>query len=111
VCCEEMLAPWPTPNLKDNPQSAVRDCLFNIFAATLYIGGCSSIRNLRTRHAVVTGSHLSRDVILPCRNLPKFWRNVVLSFSSNNNTVILKLETAGAFEAVTKFCQMYDVIS
>jgi hypothetical protein len=29
--------------------SAVRDCIFNIFAATLHIGGSSSIRNLRTR--------------------------------------------------------------
>ena len=35
------------------------DCLFNIFAATLNIGGCSSFRNLRTCHAVVTRTHLS----------------------------------------------------
>jgi len=39
------------------PSSAVRDCLFNLFAATLLIGGRSSIHNLRTRHAVVTGTH------------------------------------------------------
>ena len=37
--------------------SAVRDRLFNLFAATLHIGGRSSIRNLRMRHAVVTGTH------------------------------------------------------
>jgi len=37
--------------------SAVHDCLFNLFAATLHKGGRSSIRNLRTRHAVVTGTH------------------------------------------------------
>jgi hypothetical protein len=49
----------PTPKLEDHPSSAVRDCLFNIFAATLHIGGRSSFRNLRTRHAVVTGTHLS----------------------------------------------------
>ena len=55
---EQLLAPRPTPKLED-PLSAVRDCLFNIFAATLHIGGRSSIRNLRTRHAVVTGTHLS----------------------------------------------------
>jgi hypothetical protein len=55
-----MLAPRPTPKLEDHPLSAVRDCLFNILAATLNIGGRSSIRNLRTRHAVVTGTHLSR---------------------------------------------------
>ena len=46
--------------LEAHPLSAVRDCLFNIFAATLRIGGRSSIRNLSTRHAVVTGTHLSR---------------------------------------------------
>jgi hypothetical protein len=31
--CEELLAPRPTPKLEDRPLSAVRDCLFNIFAA------------------------------------------------------------------------------
>ena len=54
---ERLLAPRPTPKLENNPSSAVRDCLFNLFAATLLIGGRSSIRNLRTRHAVVTGTH------------------------------------------------------
>jgi hypothetical protein len=34
---EELLAPRPTPKLEDNPLSAVRDCLFNIFAATVHI--------------------------------------------------------------------------
>jgi hypothetical protein len=34
---EEMLAPRPTPKLQDHPLSAVCDCLFNIFAATLHI--------------------------------------------------------------------------
>ena len=54
---EEFLAPRPTPKLEDHPLSAVRDCLFSLFAAALHIGGRSSIRNLRTRHAVVTGTH------------------------------------------------------
>ena len=54
---EGLLAPRPTPKLEDHPSSAVRDRLFNLFAATLLIGGRSSIRNLRTRHAVVTGTH------------------------------------------------------
>ena len=54
---EELSAPRPTPKLEDHPSSAVRDCLFNLFAATVLIGGRSSIRNLRTRHAVVTGTH------------------------------------------------------
>jgi hypothetical protein len=52
---EALLTPRLTPKLEDHTLSAVRDCLFNILAATLHIGGRSSIRNLRTRHAVVTG--------------------------------------------------------
>jgi hypothetical protein len=44
--------------LEKHPLSSVRDCLFNVFSATLHIGCRSSIRNLRTRHAVVTGTHL-----------------------------------------------------
>jgi hypothetical protein len=56
-------SPRPTPKLKDYSLSAVRDCLFNIFAATLHIGGRSSIRNLKTRHAVVTGTHVSHGLI------------------------------------------------
>ena len=35
---EELLAPRPTPKLEDHTSSAVRDCLFNLFAATLHIG-------------------------------------------------------------------------
>jgi len=34
---DELLAPRPTPNVEDYPLSTVRDCLFNIFAATLHI--------------------------------------------------------------------------
>jgi hypothetical protein len=34
---EELLAPRPTPKLEDHPLSAVRDCLFYIFAATLHM--------------------------------------------------------------------------
>jgi hypothetical protein len=33
---EGLLAPRPTPKLEDDPLSAVRDCLFNIFTATLH---------------------------------------------------------------------------
>jgi hypothetical protein len=56
LCSEELLAPRPTPKLEDHPLLAVSDCLFNIFAATFHNGGCSSICNLRKRHAVVTGT-------------------------------------------------------
>ena len=60
---EELLAPRPAPKLEDHPMPAVRDCLFSIFAATLHIEGRSSFRNLRTRRAVVTETHLSRTDI------------------------------------------------
>jgi hypothetical protein len=36
---EGLLAPHPTPKLDDHPWSAVRGCLFNLFTATLHIGG------------------------------------------------------------------------
>jgi hypothetical protein len=36
---EELLAPRPTPKLEYHPLSAVRECLVNIFAATLHIVG------------------------------------------------------------------------
>ena len=54
---EGLLAPRLMPKLENHLSSAVRDYLFYLFAATLLIGGCSSIRNLRMRHAVVTGTH------------------------------------------------------
>jgi len=60
---EELLAPRPTPKREDYPLSAVCD-LFNILAATLHIAGRSSIRNLKTRRAVVTGTHLSRFCLI-----------------------------------------------
>ena len=56
---EQLLASSPITKLEDHTLSAVRYYLFNIFAATLHNGGRSYIRNLRTRHAVVTGTHLS----------------------------------------------------
>jgi hypothetical protein len=55
----ELLAPRPTSKLEDHPLLAVRDCLCSIFSSTLHIGGRSSIRNLRTCHAVLTVNHLS----------------------------------------------------
>ena len=62
---EELSAPRPTPKLEDHPLSTVRDCLFNIFVATLHIGDRCSIHNLLMRYAVVIGSHLSRIIIHP----------------------------------------------
>ena len=66
---DELLAPRLTPKLADHPLSSVHDCLFNIFAATLHIGGCSSIRNLRTSHTVVTGTHLSWIILFIIPNV------------------------------------------
>jgi hypothetical protein len=63
--CEELLAHTPTTKLDDRTWSAVLDTLFNIFAATVHTGGCSSIHNLKTRHNVMTGAHfLSRVMYL-----------------------------------------------
>ena len=59
---EELSVHRPTPRLEDHPLSSVRDCLFSICVATLHIPGRSSIRNLRTRHAVVTATRLSGSV-------------------------------------------------
>jgi len=56
---EELSVRRPTTKLEDH-SSNLRDCLFHTFAATLHIGGRSSIRNRRTHHAVVTATHLSR---------------------------------------------------
>jgi hypothetical protein len=44
---EELLAPTRKPNVEDHPFLAVRDCLFNIFAATPHTGGRFSSRNLQ----------------------------------------------------------------
>jgi hypothetical protein len=49
---EGLLAPHSTPKLQDHPLSAVRDCLFSIFAATLHVWRPSPFAT--SRHAVVT---------------------------------------------------------
>ena len=54
---EVLLAHAPTTKLDDHPLSAVSDSLLNIFAAIRHTGGRSSIRNLKTRHNVVTDTH------------------------------------------------------
>ena len=66
---EGLLTPRPNPKLEDRPLSALRDCLFNTSAAPLYIGGHSSIRNMRTHITVVTGPthdiHFHNTSLLP----------------------------------------------
>jgi hypothetical protein len=61
---EELSTPFLTPKLEFYPVSAVCDCLFNISAATLHVGGCSSSHNLRILPAMVTGSHMSWEVYI-----------------------------------------------
>ena len=53
---KELLVPRPTTKPVGHQSSAVRDCLYSIFAATFLTGGRSAIRNLKMRHAVVTGT-------------------------------------------------------
>jgi hypothetical protein len=56
---EELLAPRPTPKLEDHPLSASATAYTMYSQLPSISGGRSSIHNLRTRHAVVTGTHLS----------------------------------------------------
>jgi hypothetical protein len=65
---EGLLAPRPTLKLEHHTLSAVRGCLFNLFTATLHIGGRSSIRNLKTQHAVVKGTHIHGGTTLTNQN-------------------------------------------
>jgi len=55
----------PTHKLMDHTFSAVRECTFYIFAATLHTGGLYSIRNLRMRQTVATGTRLSQNINQP----------------------------------------------
>ena len=92
--CEELLAPRPTSELEDHPLSALRVCLFNISAATLHIGGRSSIRNLRTHHAIVTGTNLSHGgCIHTLRICNTYWFSTatVITRTRLNITLILTL--------------------
>jgi hypothetical protein len=103
---ESVLAPGPTPKLEDHHLSAVHDCLFNIFAATLHIGGRSSIRKLKTRHAVVTGTHLSRHraVTLPQLYALMEWRGATLPFLPRSYHCI-SLCTSKSTDRPSRFCQ------
>jgi len=64
---EELLAPRPKPKKEEHTFSADCDCLFNILAATLHIGGRSFIHNPRTRHVVVIRTEGKRPLGRPRR--------------------------------------------
>ena len=78
--------------------SAVCDCLFNVFAATLRIGGHSSIRNLRTRHAVLTGTHFS-------------WSLLPLSIKIPVTRSLAALSTVWFSISVVRICHYYFVMT
>ena len=82
-----VVSPSPTPKLEGHPLSAVHDCLFSLFAATLHIGGRSSIRNLRTRHAVVTGTHYMASLNIPWLNKQTDTGNSIEGLQLNNGSV------------------------
>jgi len=46
---EELLCPCPTPKLEGHPISAVRDCLFYLFPATLHIWRPSPLSSTQGR--------------------------------------------------------------
>jgi hypothetical protein len=66
VTCEELLAPRPTPLPPPPPSWRITPCLLSATASSVYSqlpstsAGRSSNRSLRTRHAAVTGTDLSR---------------------------------------------------
>ncbi|PNF42586.1 hypothetical protein B7P43_G03092, partial [Cryptotermes secundus] len=58
---DDLLAPHPTPKLEAHPLSAVRDCLFNIFAASLQMLQTNSGMGSRTiRCCLDTGSNVKQ---------------------------------------------------
>jgi len=79
---EQLTEPSPIPKLEDHTLSAVRDCLCNIFAVTLHTGDRSSSRNVRTRHAVVTGNRLSRDCYYYGNNVVSHTENFFFNANS-----------------------------
>ena len=57
-CCGQLLVHRQTPKLEDHPLSAVRDCLFGTFAATLHVGGRSDTQfNWHTEDCCPVGCH------------------------------------------------------
>jgi hypothetical protein len=80
---EELLAPRLSPKLEDHPLSAVRDCLFNIFAATFHIWRPSPPYATWGRAMWWQGTHLTCLISWWLENLAacKFNQNKVLSVS------------------------------
>jgi hypothetical protein len=91
-----VVTPRPTSKLEYHPLSAVRDCIFSIFAATLHIGGRSSIRNRRTRHAVMTGAHLTLGShVLECCQI------TFINYDSHRRSTFLQFPGATDLRRIT----------
>jgi len=84
-----LLGPHPTPKLKDHPLSAVHECLFSIFTATLHTGAHSSICNLRTHHAVVIETPLSWPLDLHTLKWFVFGKLQYISQQSNSISYVV----------------------
>jgi hypothetical protein len=65
---EDWLTPRPTPTLEDHPLSAVRNSLFDVFAATLHNWRPFLHPQTDDAPAVVTGTHLTRVKLIRIRN-------------------------------------------
>jgi hypothetical protein len=68
---EKLLVPRPTPKLEDHPLSAVRDCLFNIFAAALHDWRTPLPVDFDNYDFQTKGYHLKNFVfsdVAPCRS-------------------------------------------
>jgi len=76
-----LLASRPTSKLQNHSLSVVRDCLFNILPATHHIEGRSSIRNPTTRHALGTGTHISRALLSTVVTMVVHRRRCALSYT------------------------------
>ena len=84
-----MVAPHPTPYLKEEPLSAVRDSISNVFAATLHIGGSSSFHNLRMHHDVETKTDFSGSTC----NKSKIYKLHGLTFAGLGETELVNQVT------------------
>lgn len=67
--CKRMLAPQPYPKLYDQLLTAVRDCWLaqHIHSQLLYLEVVSTLRNPRTRHAVVTRDGVNKMLRRYCK--------------------------------------------
>ena len=95
---EELLAPRPAPKLEDHSLSAVRDCSFSIFTATIHIGGRSSIRAMPRWQG--PAHHMVPAHYVTCVNfVSKFW-NWLSSVNISRFLVILYLKYLSPFSQV-----------